>query len=179
MNDNIFSGRLLDIRHLTKILPDGRSDVWEVASYRDNLTAVGVLGFEKSTDSLILIENYRPSLGSWNLEITGGLPFIGESVEDAAVREYEEETGWVVEELHYLNTFFSLPGCGRLPIACYWAETSPAVSQKLDKNEFANIRTVDYKTLNNLIEKNIITEPITMSVLCSFYRKKFLELIVK
>lgn len=57
----------------------------------------------------ILNQQYRPALGKVIVELPAGQPENEESYEATASREFTEETGLFVKELHYLGSFYRNP----------------------------------------------------------------------
>ncbi len=90
--------------------------------------AVGVLPYEPETDSLILLEQFRPGAlrgeGSpWMLELVAGIVESGESDTDVVHREAREEAGCQLDELVPVASYFPSAGacsehvrlfCGRV-----------------------------------------------------------------
>jgi ADP-ribose pyrophosphatase len=77
--------------------------------------AVGLLPYDPATDSVILIEQFRPGAmrdgtSPWMLELIAGIVEPGESDSDVAHREAEEEAGCTVSELQPIATV--LPSAG-------------------------------------------------------------------
>ncbi|KAA1188352.1 NUDIX domain-containing protein [Pseudohalioglobus sediminis] len=77
--------------------------------------AVGVLPYDAETDSLVLIEQFRPGAmrdgqSPWMLELIAGIVEPGESSEDVVHRETMEEAGCRVDELLPIATV--LPSAG-------------------------------------------------------------------
>ncbi len=77
--------------------------------------AVGVLPYDPIRDEVLLIEQFRPGVckaehSPWMLEIVAGLVEDGESFEDVAIRESEEEAGCVVTSLEPIVGYYSSPG---------------------------------------------------------------------
>lgn len=77
--------------------------------------AVAVLPYHPPTDSLVLIEQFRPGAlrgddSPWMLELVAGVVEAGESDTDVAHRETMEETGCEVSELLPIATV--LPSAG-------------------------------------------------------------------
>ncbi|KAG8720456.1 hypothetical protein FRC08_000182 [Ceratobasidium sp. 394] len=82
---------------------DGKQRPWEVASRKTRseggIDAVAVLAILKSKSetfrpSTIIIEQYRPPVSAFVVELPAGLIDSGETAERAAIRELEEETGY-------------------------------------------------------------------------------------
>ncbi|TCO74871.1 NUDIX domain-containing protein [Chromatocurvus halotolerans] len=90
--------------------------------------AVGVLPYEPETDSLILLEQFRPGAlrgesSPWMLELVAGIVEAGESDADVVQREAMEEAGCELAELVPVASFFPSAGacsehvrlfCGRV-----------------------------------------------------------------
>lgn len=90
--------------------------------------SVGVLPYELETDSLILIEQFRPGSlrdtdSPWMLELVAGIVEIGESDEAVARREAREEAGCEFAELVPVASYYPSAGacsehvrlfCGRV-----------------------------------------------------------------
>jgi ADP-ribose pyrophosphatase len=77
--------------------------------------AVGVLPYDPATDSLVLIEQFRPGAmrgddSPWMLELIAGIVEDGESDEDVVHRESMEEAGCELSELVPIATV--LPSAG-------------------------------------------------------------------
>ncbi len=93
--------------------------------------AVGVLPYDPVTDSLVLIEQFRPGAmrgddSPWMLELVAGVVEPGENDEDVVHREAMEEAGCEVSELVPIATFIPSAGacseqvrlfCGRVTSA--------------------------------------------------------------
>lgn len=90
--------------------------------------AVGVLPYEPETDSLILLEQFRPGAlrdasSPWMLELVAGIVEEGESDADVVHREAQEEAGCELAELVPVAGFYPSAGacsehvrlfCGRV-----------------------------------------------------------------
>ncbi|PIE39216.1 MAG: ADP-ribose diphosphatase [Gammaproteobacteria bacterium] len=90
--------------------------------------AVGVLPFDIQRDELILVEQFRPGArrkgqSAWMLELVAGVVDPGESDEQVAKREAEEEAGCVIDRLVPVANYFPSAGacseqvrlfCGRV-----------------------------------------------------------------
>lgn len=91
-----------------RVLKQGR---WEFVARTDDTSAVVVLAEHEG--KMILVEQYRVPIGRRCLELPAGL--VGDedknaTVEDTAVKELEEETGFTAERVERLGEFHSSPG---------------------------------------------------------------------
>ncbi|MGM0614679.1 MAG: NUDIX domain-containing protein [Pseudomonadota bacterium] len=77
--------------------------------------AVGVLLYDVVSDALVFVEQFRAGavddpLTPWKLEFVAGLVEEGETLENVARREAQEEAGCQVTELKHLHTYYPSPG---------------------------------------------------------------------
>lgn len=89
-----------------------RDGTWEYVERCGGVTAVVILAEHEG--KVVLIEQVRVPLGNRKcLELPAGL--VGDedpnaTVEDTAIKELEEETGFTAERIQRLGEFFSSPG---------------------------------------------------------------------
>lgn len=100
--DTPWQGRFIEVR------TQGR---WEYAARRGELHAAVILAIHDG--AVLLVEQHRTPLGRPTIELPAGL--VGdrdepESVETAAARELEEETGYRADRIEPLGGFASSPG---------------------------------------------------------------------
>lgn len=84
---------------------------WEYVSRTEGMFAVVVLA--EHDGKVILIEQYRVPVGGYCLELPAGL--VGDedahaTLEDTAIKELEEETGFTAGRVEVLGEFHSSPG---------------------------------------------------------------------
>lgn len=84
---------------------------WEYVSRTGSRDAVVILA--EHDGKVILVEQYRVPVGGRSLELPAGL--VGDedenaTVEETAVKELEEETGFTADRIERLGTFHSSPG---------------------------------------------------------------------
>ena len=77
--------------------------------------AVAVLPWDLETDSLILVEQFRPGAirqedSPWMLELIAGVVEPGEADTEVAHREAKEEAGCELDRLHLIATFYPSAG---------------------------------------------------------------------
>ncbi|MGT2894900.1 NUDIX hydrolase [Streptococcus entericus] len=115
--------------------------------------------------SNVILENDKGELllqqrlsGQWGLP--GGLLDIGETLEEAAIREVKEETGLEISELELLHTFsgpdyhFTLPNQDEIyVITAVYKAIAYSGQLTLDRTESLNVRFFAYDALPEAIEK--------------------------
>lgn len=84
---------------------------WEYVGRVGGVQAAVILAVDEG--HVLLVEQYRVPIGGYCLELPAGLvgdEAAGESVEQSAARELEEETGYRAARLTALGSFYSSPG---------------------------------------------------------------------
>ncbi|MBN2069429.1 MAG: NUDIX hydrolase [Opitutales bacterium] len=101
----LYTGKWLDLRH--KQLPNGKN--WEYAKRCNDRGACGIVA---TTDNgeIILIRQYRYAIGKHVIEFPAGLIDEDESVTTTALRELQEETGYLGKVLYEGPGIYSSPG---------------------------------------------------------------------
>lgn len=96
---NVYRDRWLQIKNDRCELPDGRIIepyfVIEVPSWTNMVIIT-------KDERIVLVKQYRHALGITTLELPGGILEKGESPKASAIREMQEETGYVSEEVEFL-----------------------------------------------------------------------------
>ena len=103
MTTTVWQGKYLEVR--TK-------GTWEYAARRNDIAAAVIIAVD-AQDHVLLVEQHRVPLGRLCLELPAGLvgdETAGETLEHAAARELEEETGYRPATVERLGDFFSSPG---------------------------------------------------------------------
>ena len=85
---------------------------WEYVSRARGIRAAVIVAIDDDAH-VLLIDQFRVPLGRRCLELPAGL--IGDELDDdtvdaAAIRELEEETGYAAERMEVIGEFFSSPG---------------------------------------------------------------------
>jgi len=90
--------------------------------------SVAILVFNRSTQNLILISQFRyPTYQNnhgWMIEVIAGMVDPGETPEESARRELKEEIGANIESFEHIATFYPSPGGSSEQIYLYYSEVS-------------------------------------------------------
>lgn len=102
----IYAGRIVGLRDDTIERPDGQRSRREVVEHAPVVAVVPI-----DPDGLVvLVKQYRLPAGQALLEVPAGGVEPGETVEEAAQRELQEETGLGAGRLRRLGGFYVSPG---------------------------------------------------------------------
>ena len=135
---NITTYQLADVT-----LPDGRTAEREIVRHDD---AAAVIAFTEE-QKLVLVRQYRVSIGKTTLELPAGLKDEGDN--DGLVtaqRELEEETGFQSDNWRFVTSFYSTPGFTDEFLEIYEAHGLQKVENPLpqDEDEFIEVVELDY-----------------------------------
>jgi ADP-ribose pyrophosphatase len=96
----------------------------------------------RAGDDLVMVEQHRPTIGEFCLELPAGIVEDGESFTTAGARELREETGFDPAGISLVEDFWVATGVLRHRRGIVFAEGLEPVSVDRDSNEFLRIRRV-------------------------------------
>ena len=102
----VLKGTRFDVHELTLTGADGETYRREVVRHPGAVVILPLI----DPDTVLMIENQRPTVGETLLELPAGTREPGESAEATAARELTEETGFTAGRLSELHQFYSAPG---------------------------------------------------------------------
>ncbi|NLC71685.1 MAG: NUDIX hydrolase [Desulfuromonadaceae bacterium] len=157
----IFRGRVFSVGIEEHRMPDGRLSHFEIVRHPG---AAAVLPLLKD-DRIILIRQYRPSIDGMILEIPAGRLEEGETPEQCARREIEEEIGCRVERLSPLGNFYTAVGFSDIYLHLFAAEVTEEGEQALEEDEFIEVLRLPLQEALALLERGEITDAKTVMAL--------------
>jgi ADP-ribose pyrophosphatase len=131
---------------------------------------VAVLLYDPHTDKLVLIEQFRVGAilnpdKAWLIEIVAGAIEDGETAEEVAHREAQEEAGCEIQALIRINEFYTSPGGTGESITLFCGKVDSTkivegVHGLVEEQEDILVRTVDFAEAYRMVESNEIDSAI-------------------
>lgn len=136
---SVHDGRIIKLFLEEVRLPNGNTVTLELIRHPGASAVVPV----DRDGNAILVRQYRHATGSWLLEVPAGtFDHPGESPEDCALREVEEETGYRAGRLVPLGWIWTTPGFTDEKIWLYLAlDLTPTVPD-LEADEVLTVETL-------------------------------------
>lgn len=159
--DRPFSGRLVSVRVDKVRMPNGRETVREVVEHPG---AVGILPVMED-GRLILVRQYRYAVGRALLETPAGTREPGESAEECARRELEEEVGMRAGRLELMTQFYVSPGWCTEELFIYRASELEESAGNLEDDEDLEVVLVTPQEIPQLIAERRIADAKTITAL--------------
>ncbi len=132
-SEQVYSGALLHAYRDTVRLPDGTTGPREWLDHPGAAAVVPIF----PDGSVLLVRQFRFAAGKEFLEIPAGkLDIPGESPEQVARRELQEETGWVAGAVSRLGAIYPCIGYSNEIIYLFIADGLTRGQQKLAEGEF-------------------------------------------
>jgi len=137
MNKTIrHQGKWLNFLETTFTNSQGNEVSWEYASRSGtNQAACVVAKIQEDLEKIVLVKQFRPPVGAYVLELPAGLVDEGESVTNAALRELEEETGYIGEVISQSPPIYSSPGMTDENVVMVEVRIIDKAGQKLEADE--------------------------------------------
>jgi ADP-ribose pyrophosphatase len=150
----VYEGRVVGLRVDRVRLPTGRITEREIVEHGG---AVGIVAIHENGD-VLLVRQYRSSLGMMLLEIPAGTLSKGEDVRSCAFRELREETGYSAQQMEQMYTFFSSPGFSNERIWLFLATGLTPGEQCVEDDETIEVVKLPLKRALEMVEDGDICD---------------------
>lgn len=141
--EEIFHGRIIDLRVDTVRLPNGHLTTREVVDHPGGVAVVAL----DDADNVLTVRQYRYAFQTVLEEIPAGKLERGEDPRSAALRELAEETGATCDRLTPLGEIYASPGGFCEVLHLYLAEGLHFGAQHPDEDEFIEFERVPFAAL--------------------------------
>ena len=153
----VFEGCVFDVTADT-VREGDTTYVREVVRHPGSAVIVPVF----ADDTVALVRQYRHPAGRYLLEVPAGSLDEGETPEEAAARELEEELGFRAGALEKLSEFFVSPGFCEEKMWVYLATDLTETAQRLDDDEIVEVVRVPFSSALKMIAGGQIEDAKTI-----------------
>lgn len=158
--NRVYQGKILDLYKDDIQLPDGNNAIREYVCHSGGSSIL----CEKD-GKILLVKQYRYPYGKELLELPAGKLNPGETPEQTAIRELEEEGGIIAGNVEKLFDVYPTPAYTNEVIRIYKATDIKEGSVHLDQDEFLSSVWVDKEELKQMISRGEITDAKTLIAL--------------
>ncbi len=160
----VLEGTRFNVHRMELVGSDGKTYVREVIRHPGAVVLLPLI----NQDTVVLIENRRPSVGEALLELPAGTREPDEPVEQTAARELIEETGYHAGVLEPLHEFYSAPGiCDELMHLFVARQLTPGDHQR-EATESIENRVASRQQVQQWIAEGRIRDAKTLVGLYAF-----------
>ena len=154
----IHQGRFLDVRRDDVRLPNGKTTTREWINHPGAACIVPIL----PDGQIVLIRQYRYPVLQEMIELPAGKLDPGESPEECAKRELEEEIGYKTSKLTYLTHIHPAIGFASEKMWLYLAEELVKTERNTDHDEFVELIPATVANAVSMVWERKITDVKTI-----------------
>ena len=148
-----YEGKWLSFHEVNFTNSHGEPRKWEYASRTGTAGAAAVIAIEDGEiPKLILVKQFRPAIDNFSIEFPAGLVDPGESIQEAALRELEEETGYIGRVINENAPVYSSPGLTDEQVSLVTVKIIGKTETKLEADECIEVIALP---INNLMDELI------------------------
>jgi ADP-ribose pyrophosphatase len=154
----VYKGRVFSVEVETRRFPDGREHQVEIVRHAPSVVLIPI----EADGRIVIVRQYRAPLDRDTWELPAGQVDEGESAEEAASRECEEEIGRVPHRLERIRGLYPTPGfCDELLIFFRVSDLrapAPDSTRAPDEDEDISTRTVSIADARAMLERGEIVD---------------------
>lgn len=157
-SEKIFEGKIINLRVDTVELENQKYAKREIVEHK---SAAAILAINDH-NQMLLVRQYRKAIEEYLYEVPAGILNIAEEPQDGALRELEEETGYVAGKIDLIYEFYTSPGFSNEKVFLFKAENLVFTSTKFDEDECIETIAVTKEEAKKMLETGKITDSKTL-----------------
>jgi ADP-ribose pyrophosphatase len=158
MGKHIYSGKVVTLDIDTVTLPNGVTIDLEIVRHPGAAAVVPL----NENGMVVLIKQFRHAASGFIYEIPAGKLHPGEDPLNCAMRELEEEIGYIAGRLERLTSILTAPGFTDEIIHIYKATDMKAGRQQLDPDEVLEVLEIPLEEALRMVETGAIRDAKTI-----------------
>ncbi len=167
----IGQGKFLKLKAKDVVGEDGKGRTIEYLDRPKPVAAVLAYRLDEATgERILMLEiNRRDAVGKNLIEAAAGSVEAGETPEQGAKRELEEELGFSVEDIKAVGEGYASPGITNERMFFFIAKVGKYVGQRLEEGEELSLMEVTEKEARRLYSEGKITDNKTHRLLSEYF----------
>jgi 8-oxo-dGTP pyrophosphatase MutT (NUDIX family) len=158
---DIYRNKWYSFKHDEVTMPDGNPGTYDYIARPDF-----VLIIPQIANELYFVDHYRYPAGIFSLEFPEGDINSGETPEQAALRELQEETGLIPSEIELLGYLKLAPGISTQGFSVFYARDCQKGESNLEGPEKdILVKAIDLGKIKRMVLKGEITDSPTVASL--------------
>ncbi len=133
---------------LDQIEKDGKQAPYSFVKMHPSVTILPFVG----DDQILVLKEYRHAIGKWMYEFPSGMIEESESIEEAAVRELKEETGYEARKVVFLGKTYPSFGSTTEEVYCFAIQCGVRQDTQKDLLEAISMQLVSEKELEQWMQ---------------------------
>lgn len=169
-SETIYEGKILTLKLDTVELPNMKYAKREIALHP---RGVGIIALT-DRGTMYMVRQYRVAVDETIIEIPAGLVDPGETPQEAAERELQEEIKFKPGKLTYLLDAYSSPGCTNEKLSIFVAQDLEPSEMDFDETEFLDVLELPIEDLYRDIMNFKINDAKTVIAILYAYHELFM-----
>ena len=157
-SETVYDGSFLDVRKDIVNLPDGNTSTREWINHPGAACIIPIMPDGK----LALIKQYRYPVQSTMIELPAGKLDVGEKPEVCAIRELEEEIGYLADKLTFVTKIHPAIGFANEEMWIFLAENLIESQKNTDHDEFVELIPTSIEDALQMVWGGTITDVKTI-----------------
>jgi len=157
-SETVYDGSFLDVRKDIVNLPDGNTSTREWINHPGAACIIPIMPDGK----LALIKQYRYPVQSTMIELPAGKLDVGEKPEVCAIRELEEEIGYLADKLTFVTKIHPAIGFANEEMWIFLAENLVKSQINTDHDEFVELIPTSIEDAVRMVWNGAITDVKTI-----------------
>ena len=147
-SEDIYDGKIIDVKKLTVELPNGKEAYREVVYHKGAVAVIAV-----DSEFMYFVKQFRISTEEILLEVPAGKIEIDEHPDETVKKELKEEIGGESDSIKKLYEFYVSPGFSNELIHLYEASDVSFSDSQLEEDEFLDIVKIPLTELQERMHK--------------------------
>ena len=163
----IYDGKIITVKKERVLLPNGENAIREFVHHKSAVAILPVVNNE-----VLLVKQFRTGAKDFVIEIPAGLIEEGEDPTETAIRELQEEVGYIPNTINFIGKYFLSPGFCDEVIYLYYTDDVEESKLPLDEDEFIEIIKLPIENIQDFIndKSNILDMKTILSL--TYYLNK-------